>query len=80
MPDFDRDTLGLATLRTAVSVGHDNSPTLRGGSQEALPCRCFMDVEGRGNRAPARFPTGTGCHAGYASSVTLQRGDHRPEP
>jgi hypothetical protein len=56
MPDFDRDTLGLATLRTAVSVGHDNSPTLRGGSQEALPCRCFIDMEGRGESSPRKVP------------------------
>ena len=36
MPDFDRDTLGLATPRTAASVGLNHLLTLQGGSQEAL--------------------------------------------
>ena len=30
MPDSDGDTLGLATLRTAVSVGHVDSFTVPG--------------------------------------------------
>ena len=33
MPDLDCDTLGLATLRTAASIGHDDSFIWIGRSQ-----------------------------------------------
>jgi hypothetical protein len=46
MPDLDCDTLGLATLRTAVSVGHRHSLTLPSRSQawaHRLPARSGID-------------------------------------
>jgi hypothetical protein len=37
MPDLDYDTLGLATLRTAASVGQDDSFIWLGRSQGRFP-------------------------------------------
>jgi hypothetical protein len=57
MPDSDGDTLGLATLRTAVSVGQGDSlkgPRSSQDAHQALPALCGNPRAGHDRRRASR--------------------------
>jgi hypothetical protein len=72
MPDLDCDTLGLATPRTAVSIGHNDSLMPAAPSQAGVRCTAVRHRSGRVLRGTIDVTPGMGANRDTLFAPSLE--------